>query len=305
MRHWLRQVVAAALEVSDRPALWLPGALAWTVTVGWAAFLVGVAHAPTVATLTFLGAGIFTSGAWPWNALLGAGGAVMVGVVGFALAAMAEAAVLRGRRESLDDARRLFVIAVVCVAPALIGILIVGLALFVVAPGEFNAPAERLGPVVRTAIRLSPILLGTLVVASAGGALHAAASRRALRGDGVLDALRGGLRALRAVGSTAVLQATALLVARIGYAALVAILLRVLWAPIADRLALAGIDAAVLLLLVGFVAIWLCLVLGGGALHAWSSTWWALEMKPSGALPAPQGRDTQQHDTPQHEGASP
>jgi hypothetical protein len=90
----------------------------------------------------------------------------------------------------------------------------------------------------------------------------------------MIDALRGGVHDLREVGSTAVLQAAALLVARIGYAALVAILLRVLWAPIADRLVVAGIDAAVLLLLVGFVAIWLCLVLAGGALHAWGALSW-------------------------------
>ena len=32
-----------------------------------------------------------------------------------------------------------------------------------------------------------------------------------------------------------------------------------------------------LLLLVGFVAIWLCLLLGAGALHAWASAWWSLE----------------------------
>jgi hypothetical protein len=50
--------------------------------------------------------------------------------------------------------------------------------------------------------------------------------------------------------------------------------MRVLWAPIESRLALNGIDAAGMLLLVGFVAIWLCVVLAGGALHAWGSVSW-------------------------------
>ena len=61
---------------------------------------------------------------------------------------------------------------------------------------------------------------------------------------------------------------------RIGYLVLAAVLLRVLWAPIEQRLALDGIDVASALLLVGFVAIWLCLILGGGALHAWGSVAW-------------------------------
>ena len=58
------------------------------------------------------------------------------------------------------------------------------------------------------------------------------------------------------------------------YVALVVILLRVLWSPIDGRLLSTGIDAATLLLLVGFVAIWLCLVLAGGAVHAWGTLTW-------------------------------
>jgi len=56
-------------------------------------------------------------------------------------------------------------------------------------------------------------------------------------------------------------------------------LLRVLWAPISVELA-AGqlVSPQALLLLVGFVAIWLALVLVFGALHAWVSTLWSLEL---------------------------
>jgi hypothetical protein len=76
---------------------------------------------------------------------------------------------------------------------------------------------------------------------------------------------------------------------RVGYLVLAAILLRVLWAPIEQRLALDGIDAAAALLLVGFVAIWICLVLGGGALHAWGSVTWTriLETVVEDPKPAP------------------
>ena len=67
MRRWLDRIGAAASHVADRSTLWLPGALAWMVTFGWVALLVGVARAPSVAELTFFGAAVVTSGAWPWN----------------------------------------------------------------------------------------------------------------------------------------------------------------------------------------------------------------------------------------------
>ena len=61
--------------------------------------------------------------------------------------------------------------------------------------------------------------------------------------------------------------------------ALATALLRVLWAPIRVELA-AGqlVSPQALLLLVGFVAVWLALVLAFGALHAWVSAWWSLEL---------------------------
>jgi hypothetical protein len=30
---------------------------------------------------------------------------------------------------------------------------------------------------------------------------------------------------------------------------------------------------------VGFTAIWLCLLAAGGALQAWISTWWSIELR--------------------------
>jgi hypothetical protein len=60
-------------------------------------------------------------------------------------------------------------------------------------------------------------------------------------------------------------------------------LLRILWIPI-GRQAESGVllAPASVALLVGFVAIWLCLVTGGGMLHAWSSIWWSLEVDAPG-----------------------
>ena len=56
-------------------------------------------------------------------------------------------------------------------------------------------------------------------------------------------------------------------------------LLRILWIPIGRQAESGALLApASVALLVGFVAIWLCLVAGAGVLHAWSSTWWSLEV---------------------------
>jgi hypothetical protein len=156
----------------------------------------------------------------------------------------------------------------------LVGLLALATATVIVGPAEFNAPNQELGPVARTALRLSPILVTIAVASSAGAAIHAAAARSVVAGRTAAGSLRGAPRALARTGISALVQASALLVARIIYLVICAILLRVLWAPIGIRLAETGMDAAVALLLVGFVAIWLCLLLGGGALHAWGSVSW-------------------------------
>ena len=274
MRQWWMESIAAAGVVADRPSLWLPGALAWTVTVGWVALVIGVGRPLGAGELTFIGAGIFASGAWPWNAVgIGLAG-LAVALLAFLLAATGEAALLRRAQATAGDVRRIFVLGVVCAAPVLVGLLALATATVVVGPAEFNAPNQELGPVARTALRLSPILVTIVVAASAGAAIHAGAARAVVAGRTTVGALRGAPRVLAAAGTSGLLQASGLLVARIVYVVLCATLLRVLWAPIGIRLAEAGIDAAVALLLVGFVAIWLCLLLGGGALHAWGSVSW-------------------------------
>ena len=276
MRRWLNATVSAASHVADRSSLWLPGALAWMVTVGWLALLLGVARPPSVAELTFFGAGIVTSGQWPWNGIAILAAVVVLTSAAIALASVAEAALLRGRRVAPAEVRRTFLVGVVCVVPLAIAVAALLVALSFVAPGEFNAPEPGVGggPLLGTLLALGPLLVVGLLAAVLGGAIHAAAIRSAGKSDGALSALRAAPGTLGRAGMAAVGQVLALLVARIGYVALTAILLRVLWMPIEDRLSGDGIGLAVILLLVGFVAIWLCLVLAGGALHAWGSVSW-------------------------------
>jgi hypothetical protein len=65
-------------------------------------------------------------------------------------------------------------------------------------------------------------------------------------------------------------------VAQLAFLGVGSLLLGVLWAPIGAQLAAGGgFDVATGLLLVGFVAIWLCLVMAGGAIHAWSAATWS------------------------------
>jgi hypothetical protein len=290
MHRWWSASRSAAGVVADRPVLWLPGALAWVVGIGWLALIIGVGRAPTTAGLTFLGAGIFASGAWPWNAVAIGLAALIVTLVAIGLAAIAEAALLRGRQATPTDVRRLFVLGVICAVPAVAGVLLTVAAAVMVARVEFNAPRETLDPVARTALRAAPVLLATIVAAGAASAVNAAAARHAVGGAAVGESLRRGLRDLRIAGAVAFVQASVLLLVRVAYVALAAVLLRVLWAPIGERVGLAGIDPAVALLLVGFVAIWLCLVLGGGALCAWSSLTWTRVLGVPDRLPGPTTR---------------
>jgi hypothetical protein len=279
MRRWLRVSAEAASHVADHPRLWIPGALAWMATAGWVALIAGVARPPTVAEMTFFGAGVATSGAWPWNALAILLGVALLATAAVALASIAEAALLRGGR-TLAEAGRIFLVSASCLMPLVVAAAAALLGLSLVAQREFNAPASGSGPVLRTLFALWPLVAAVIVAAVGGAATHAAAIR-APNADWAAG-LRLAPRMLAATGSAALLQAATILVARIAYVALSAILLRVLWGPIEVRLAEDGLGVAVIGLLVGFVAIWLCLVLAGGALHAWGSLSWTRLLEPWG-----------------------
>jgi hypothetical protein len=274
MHRWQTASAQAASHVADRSSLWLPGALAWMVTFGWLALILGVASPPSVAELTFFGAGAFTSGLWPWNGIA----ILIVGLllVGLAvlLSSVAEAVLLHGRRTGAGDVRAIFAVGVVCVVPLLLTAVAFGAALFVIAPGTFNDPDPAGGPLVRTVLALAPFVAAMVLAAMLGSAVHAAAIRARAETDGPWSALAAAPRSLGRAGTAAVVQTVAHFAARIGYLVVATVLLRVLWAPIEARLSEEGFGVAVVLLLLGFVAIWLCLVLAGGALHAWGSVSW-------------------------------
>ena len=278
MRRWREAVVGSTRLVSDRPELWLPGALAWMASVGWIPFIVAVARPPSVAELTFLGARIVSSGSWPWNAVLIGAAVVAIGLLAFVLNAIANAtlfALLGGRSASSADAARVLAVNLVTAIPAALAVLVILLATVVIAPREFNAPDPAGGPVLRTFVRLTPYLVLLALTSAAGGALAAVAGRLVIHNrEGISRALRSApAMTLDAAPAFHAFVAFVLQLVFVGFATL---LLVVLWAPIGSRLTGGGeIELGIGLLLVGFVAIWLCLVLAGGALHAWSAATWS------------------------------
>jgi hypothetical protein len=270
MRSWMTAAIASARGVADRPELWLPGALAWLVSVGWIPLVLAVARLPTDAELTFLGARFVTSGAWPWNAVLAGVGVAVIILVGFAVVAAANTALiamLEGHPPTVAAARRLLVTAVLAAVPTMVLLVLLVAVGVSMAPGAFNAP-EGGGAIIRILRQLAPLVAAVAIAVVVGAALAAVIGRGSL-------SLREAPSLLARVGGAGWTQAGIGIGIQVVFLGLSALLLRVLWAPIGSQLGSGQIGVASGLLLVGFVAIWLCLVLAGGALHAWSATTWS------------------------------
>jgi len=284
-RGWLGNAAAAANLAAGRPDTWLPGALCALGYLAWLPLVVTVAGLPTSSDLAFAGARLFSSGAFPFNILLLTSLAALLLIVGCLVAGLGEAALLRAgdhaRRSLVLDVESAFGIILLAALPAVAALAAIAVGIAVVAPGEFGAP-DLDGPLMfRIALQLLPLWLVLVAAVLLGQAFGAVTIRRALAvEEGTLrGALRAGLRDLarnlrRRLGVAATGTAADLLAIGLALA-----LLNVLWAPIRVELSGAGpLSSEVLILLVGFVATWLGLVLVFGALHAWTSNWWSLEL---------------------------
>jgi len=291
MRRWLEAASVALVRVADAPTLWIPGALAWVASIGWIPFVAAVVRPPTQSELTYFGAGMQTSGLWPLNLVLAAVGVVLVVLLGIGVVAMANAsleALLAGRPFSAQDAGRLFAMLLAGALPVALVVSMLLVATIAVAPAEFNRPQADPGPVLRTIGRLAPLLVAGGVVVAVTAALAGFAGRAAVRAGGMVTGLAGTAALARRAGAAGLAHAVVAAVLGLGYLLLAGALLRVLWAPIgAGLLARGAIDAMGMLLLVGFVAIWLCLVLAGGALHAWGSATWSELLGPPSIVGRP------------------
>jgi hypothetical protein len=237
--------------------------------------VVAVIEPPSVAELTYLGSGFWTSGLWPLNALLVAAGLVAVAVLALAAASAGNAmlvAAAEGRAPTAPDVGRLLALALLGAMPVAICGLAIGIGTVAIGPAEFNRPEADPGPVVRLAIRLAPLLVLAGVVAIGSSTLAGLAGRGAMHADHVSAGLAMVPRLVRHAGRAGLVHLAAATCVGLLTVVVVGLLLSVLWAPIRAALGTGGaFDLVGGLLLVGFVAIWLCLVLAGGAVHAWAS----------------------------------
>ena len=261
--------------IADQPRLWLPGALSWLATIGWIPLVVTLVQPPTAGELTFLGPRFYTSGLWPLNLVLLGGSVVAVAVLLLVLAALGNAvllAVAQRRRPAGRDVVALLVPYLIACVPVAFAMLALGVALIAIGPSEFNRPQADPGPVVRTAGRLAPLLVFTAIVVVGAATFAGLAGRGAVVTHSVAAGMTAVPGLVRRAGRAGALHLAVTVSGAVAYLVLATILMRVLWAPIAALIETgAAIDLATILLLVGFVAIWLCLVLGGGAVHAWGS----------------------------------
>jgi hypothetical protein len=262
-------------------------------SVGWIPFVAAVVRAPTQSELTYFGAGLQTSGLWPLNLVLIAAAVVAAVTVGVGLVAVGNAALdaeLRDRPFAAVDAGRRFVTSLIGVLPVALVVFVLLVATIAVAPAEFNRPQADPGPVLRTLARLTPLLILGAVVVVSTAALAGLAGRASAEAGSVATGVSRLPGMLRRAGSAGALHIGITAVVGLAFLVLSGILVRVLWAPIgAGLLGGATFDASGALLLVGFVAIWLCLVLAGGALHAWGSATWSALLHPR-AIAARPGR---------------
>jgi hypothetical protein len=255
--------------------------------LAWLPLVLTVSTPPRMSDLAFTGAGLLTSAWFPWNLLLLAGLAAVAVLVSCLLAALGEAAMLRAsgqgtpRRSLTADTEVAFSILLAASLPAVAVLAALATVTAAVAPAEFGAPDIGAPLILRIAGHLVPllVLLGMLVLV--GQATGASALRRAVGAHAlpVGAALMAGLRDLSRQPVRRLGMALATTLADLMALGWALALLRVLWAPIGVELA-AGqlVNPQALLLLVAFIAIWLALVLAFGALHAWVSTLWSLEL---------------------------
>ncbi len=289
MQAWLRRASVAS-RVADDAELWLPAALAWVAFLGWLPFVLAVARTPDEGDLTVFGAALVTSGDWPANAIRLGAGLLALALVANSLVAFGEAVLLRlleGRPPDssgsafLASVTRLWLVQLLAALPGAAALVALLVAVAAAAVGELQSPDIGGSAWVRIASRVAPFGVAVVLTLIAGQAFTAAASRRLTRAAAphLREAVAGAVRGLAHRPAQRIGLAAVSLVLQVAYLLVCLLLLRVLWAPIGVALADGrAITPGAPLLLVGFVAIWLCLVLAGGALHAFAAAWWSLEL---------------------------
>lgn len=278
----------ALVLVADHAALWLPGALASLAFLGSAPFLLAVANPPNIGDLAFFAAGLVTAPNYPVNVYLLAAAVALAVLSASILLAAGETLLLRGQRGMLgqlpatrlfdEDLLRVWGAHLLAAVPAIAAIGVLALRIAAVAPGEYQSPDIGGSFLVRVALDVWPYGVVAIAAILLGQAWGSAAVRRGSAPRArFLPALLGATRDLVRHPVRRAWMALATSAVLVTWLVATWALLRLLWRPIGVAIADGRLGQPVtIVLLVGFVAIWLCLVAAGGALHAWSSAWWTL-----------------------------
>jgi hypothetical protein len=297
---WLGHAAQAGQLVADRAGLWIPGAIGSLAYIAWLPLVLVVASLPRLSDLTFIGADLYTSPLYPLNVLLLALLVALLVTVACGLAALGEAALLRELGEARparslgNDAGVILSILLVAGLPAAVAVGATSIGLASTAPAVFTSPDIGAPLVVRVIRELAPFLVALGAALLVGQAWGAAAIRRAVgqQALSVRSALLAGLgdllaRPARRIGLALVATVADLIATVLAFG-----LLRVLWVPIQRDLAgKQPFSPSSLPLLVGFVALWLALVLAAGMLHSWVSAWWSLELSGTILDPSAAGKE--------------
>ncbi|RPH36864.1 MAG: hypothetical protein EHM90_00925 [Chloroflexi bacterium] len=275
MVGWLSGGLAAARVASDRAELWFPGALVSFAAAGWLVLLLTVAPPPDAIGAAGLGMQLAGSPWWPWNVVV-LGVAIVAGVGTVLLVvAFGEVALFMGLldpagTDTPPTVARAMAVLTLAALPVLAAALILG---WLAAPAAVDAVLGS-DPATPAPVRLLEATWPYLLALAAVVVIVQAVGAAGLRRPGWQ-----GLAAARRSGHRLVPQAAVTLVAFLGAQALTGGMLAVLWHPLADRLADGGLaQPMTVILLLGFVWIWLVLVIICGVVQAWTSAWWQTEL---------------------------
>jgi hypothetical protein len=286
MSGWLRRCRAALGVGADRSDLWVAGALGWLVYLGWLPLILAISP-PDANAIESFGVSMYLSQDFPLNVLLLAAGLV----AGFAalclIGAMAGVGLQRlatrprGPISEAGSTLSAFTIVLVSSLPLVAALVVVAIGIINVAPAEYLSSDLATPVLLRIGLRVIPQLLLALLVLVLVQSVAAVALRVAFSRPGrpAVSALGEAIREVR--GHPLSLLGTSLVSALLdGLVLGVTVwLLRALWTPIGTRLGDGLLrHPETLLLLLGFVGIWLGLLLAAGALHVAVSALWAAQL---------------------------
>ena len=286
MRGWLGRGWTALQIAADRSDLWPAGTLGWFAFVGWLPLLLVVAP-PNAESIEAFGVSMYLSQSFPLN-VVALAAAIVAGFIALCvLAAAAEVAI-----EQAADPRAghpspgratlsAFAIVLVSAVPVVAAAGLVVGAVLAVAPAEYLSADLATPILLRIGLRVLPeiavlalvLLLMQLLAGTALriGFIHPGQPSSRSLGAALRSIARGPWRPLG-------VAAAGLLIDALSVAVTIGVL-GLLWPPISTGLGDGlGSRPETVLLLLGFVAVWLGLLLAAGALHVAISAWWAMEV---------------------------